>query len=121
MNYLVEPMSFYNQSNFIFKEMCFEQNSRYRGVCQNCKASEKDYFKVDGRRDTLEGCVNLCQSRVGCKFYSWRSFNKQCVLYQRVYEKVPVEDAFSGRIDCSQQGTKINSQCLLKKVNVKWV
>ena len=88
--------------------MCFEQNSRYRGSCINCKASDNDYYKANGKRQSLEKCFNLCKSRVDCNFYSWRTSNKQCQMFEKIHEKIPVEDGFAGRIDCNNQGMKLN-------------
>ena len=102
------PLPFYSQSNFIYKDMCVEQNSRYRGLCLNCKASDKDFYKENGKKQSPEECFNLCKSRVGCSFYSWRSVNNHCQLLEKIYEKLPVEDGLAGRTDCSEQGMKVN-------------
>ena len=100
----VKSFFFSGQLDSTANEICFEENTRYRGHCINCKETALDYHSMGGKRQSMEECFELCKNKADCNFYSWKAKTKQCFLQRRVYRKEPMRHGFAGRMNCSQGG-----------------
>ena len=46
----------------------------------NSRRNDKDYGAGAGRRDSASQCQALCQSRIGCNFFTYKMALKECWL-----------------------------------------
>ena len=82
-------------------DTCFEYDADYQGyqIDMNTKASDPDYGRGAGKRDSPGKCQKLCQQRKNCVSFTWKT-NHECWLKNKTGEWKSETDSISGLKFC---------------------